>query len=149
LSLNVFRRLKISFFLFFFVEEWPTRSSKNGTNSVFNNMVQSYRVFIHRRNFYIEKSNLEQWVTRRLFYKKLDKYQKSLKLWDKLVKKIEKFQWSVFIFFLWVTNLKFLKRDEYLSNIYENPVKFHHLIKNIIRPIFGWSSWSQNLLSSV
>jgi hypothetical protein len=43
LSLNVFQRLKISskvndFFVFFF-EGWPTISSKNGTNYVFNKMM--------------------------------------------------------------------------------------------------------------
>jgi hypothetical protein len=43
-----------------FFEGWPTRSSKKGSNIVFNKIVQPYRVFMYERKFYTEKSNLKK-----------------------------------------------------------------------------------------
>jgi hypothetical protein len=41
-------------FFNFFSEGSPNRSYKNGTDNVFNKMVQSYRVFMNGRKFYTE-----------------------------------------------------------------------------------------------
>jgi hypothetical protein len=98
LSLKYFESWKFHWrlndFFFVFFEGWPTISSKNDTNNVFNKMVQSHRVFIHGRKFYVEKSKLEKWVTR--FTKNMANLKKKIGV---LVEKTDKFQWIVFIFF--------------------------------------------------
>jgi hypothetical protein len=78
---------------------------KNGTNNVFQKMVQSYRVFIHGWIFYTEKWYLKKSITRRrrVFYKILNKCQKIVKLGCKLVEKTEKFKF--FHLFLHVSHV--------------------------------------------
>jgi hypothetical protein len=103
-----------------FFEGWPTRFPKNGTKNIFNNMVQSYRVFMYQRKGYNEKINLEKYVTR-------------------LFNKFASYFYNFLTFVLFFVDHK---PGNPFFQICFLSIKFHHIIRNIICPIFGRSSWS-------